>query len=89
MKSLVVLITVMLTACATPVPVKQTWPAAPTEIQQPCPPLKQLESSATMKDLLMTVIENYAAYYHCSSKTQSWQDWYREQQKIFEQVNKK
>jgi hypothetical protein len=42
-----------------------------------------------MKDLLMTVIENYAAYYHCSSKTQSWQDWYREQQKIFEQVNKK
>ena len=86
MKTLVLSITVMLTACATPVPVKQAWPLAPTEIQQPCAVLKQLENNATMKDLLMTVIENYAAYYHCSSKTQSWQDWYSQQKKIHESV---
>jgi hypothetical protein len=89
MKLSVVLVLFAITGCATPVPVAQKWPAAPTEIQQPCAALKQLEQGATMRDLMMTVIDNYAAYYHCSSKTQSWQDWYREQQKIFEQVNKK
>ena len=77
-----------LTGCTTPVPVKQTWPQAPSEIQEPCAPLKQLDSKATMRDLMMTVIDNYAAYYHCSSKTQTWQDWYRAQQKIFQEVNK-
>ena len=75
-----------LTACSTPTPVRPSWPAAPNEIQQPCAPLKQLESTATMRDLMMTVIDNYAAYYHCSSKTNTWQDWYKEHKKIFEEV---
>lgn len=86
MKYLSIATVCLLVGCSTTVPVTQKWPVAPTEIQQPCPPLKQLESGATMRDLLMTVIDNYAAYYHCSSKTMAWQDWYREQKKIFEET---
>ena len=81
---------VILTGCATPVPVRQTWPEAPQEIMERCPSLKQLDSDkGTMRDLLLTVIDNYAAYYHCSTKTQTWQDWYRAQKQIFEDANKK
>jgi hypothetical protein len=34
------------------------------------------------------VIENYALYYACASRTQGWQEWYQEQKKIQEQANK-
>lgn len=89
MKIILLALTVILVGCSTPVPVRQVWPEAPQEIMERCPPLKQLESDkGTMRDLLLTVIDNYAAYYHCSTKTQTWQDWYRAQKKIFEEINK-
>jgi len=87
-KQLVIFTAIALTlvGCATPVPVRPVWPDAPTEIQQQCLPLRQLETGATLKDLMMTVIENYAAYHHCASKTQTWQDWHREHKKIYEGI---
>lgn len=89
MKTLVLAAALVLVGCSTPVPVRQSWPEAPVEIMERCAPLKQLETDkGTMRDLLLTVIDNYAAYYHCSTKTQTWQDWYRAQKKIFEEANR-
>lgn len=86
---LVILASVILVGCATPVPVKQKWPEAPTVLQEPCVALKQLQPEQnTLRDLLMVMIENYAAYYACAGRTQGWQDWYREQKKVHQEANK-
>ena len=37
-------------------------------------------------ELLGTVVDNYGACHENAAKLQAWQEWYREQQKIFEQV---
>ena len=89
MKTVVVLLfTVMLAGCATPVPVKQTWPEVPKSLTEPCPDLKQLsKEQGTLRDLLLVVIENYATYYACASRTQGWQEWYEQQKKIFSEAN--
>jgi hypothetical protein len=83
-------ILLLLSGCASkPVPVKQVWPQVPSVLMEKCPPLKQIQNEkAGLKDLLMTVIENYAVYYKCSDRVQSWQDWHNQQQKIFEDINK-
>lgn len=89
MKTLATLVLIMLAGCSTVVPVKQTWPDAPPALMEPCPPLKTLGSEQrSLRELLMIVIENYAVYYQCSNRTQSWQDWYQQQRKIFEAANK-
>lgn len=89
MKWVALIITALLAGCSTPVPVKQRWPESPTVLMERCPPLKQMTAEQnTMRDLLMTVIENYAVYYSCSDRVTSWQDWYNQQKKIFEESNR-
>lgn len=90
MKRLTIILTgLFLTGCSTPVPVKQSWPVAPTVLMDKCPPLKQIQNDkAGLKELLLTVIDNYAVYYKCADRVHSWQDWYTQQQKIFQEVNK-
>jgi len=79
----------LLSGCSVLVPVKQKWPEAPASLQEKCPALKELGKDQTaLKDLLMVMIDNYAAYYVCAGRTQSWQEWYQEQKKIREQANK-
>ena len=90
MKSVVAVLALLLAGCATPVPVRQVWPQVPQPLMEPCPPLKQMQTDRPgLKDLLLTVIDNYAVYYRCADRAHTWQEWYREQQKIFEEVNKK
>lgn len=77
----------MLTACSTTVPVKQTWPDVPPELMKNCPDLAQLAPTETaITDLLRVVVRNYATYYECSARRDGWQDWYGEQKRIFESV---
>ena len=84
-----VLAAVALSGCSVLVPVKQKWPDAPASLQEKCPALKELGKDQTaLKDLLMVMIDNYAAYYVCAGRTQGWQEWYQEQKKIREQANK-
>lgn len=88
MKAVLILTAALLTGCATPVPVKQKWPDAPQALLEKCPQLKELsKDQGTLRDLLMVMIENYAAYYVCSGRTHGWQDWYQEQKKIQQQAN--
>ena len=43
-------------------------------------------SSLKISDILSTVTDNYATYYQVREQVLGWQQWYREQKKIFESV---
>ncbi len=43
-------------------------------------------TSLKISDILTTVTENYATYYQVREQVLGWQQWYREQKKIFESV---
>lgn len=89
MKPVLLALAVFLAGCSTPVPVKQKWPDAPTELLERCQALQKADpSKPAITDLLKTVVENYSLYYQCSLKVEGWNEWYLEQKKIFEQANK-
>lgn len=83
------LLTVTLAGCVTnpPAPVVPRFPEAPPVLLERCPQLKTInEERDSLRDFLKTVIENYALYYQCADKTHSWQDWYREVKKYYEEL---
>lgn len=85
MKLILIPLILVLSACTTAVPVTRAWPQPPgTQSQQPCPPLKHIPENSKLSDVAKTVSSNYSEYYQCSIKLQAWQDWYREQQKLYE-----
>jgi hypothetical protein len=43
-------------------------------------------SAVKASELLDTVVQNYGTYYEVVEKLKGWQDWYKEQKKIFESV---
>jgi len=74
-----------LPGCSTTAPVKIKWPAVPQELQQPAVNLKQLdENQKTLADLLQNANSNYAEYYLLKEKYETWQQWYNQQQKIYQ-----
>jgi hypothetical protein len=80
----ILLATLLLTGCATVVPVTQTWPDAPGQLaMEPCPALQKLPNSPQLSDVAKVIASNYTQYYECAVKLEAWQDWYRQQQIIF------
>lgn len=76
---------VIMSGCSTVVPVKQEFPVAPTVLLERCPDLLQIDDGKnTLREMLKVVIQNYSLYYQCAEKTHGWQDWYREQKKIYD-----
>jgi hypothetical protein len=45
-------------------------------------------SGVKASDLLDTVVENYGKYNEIREKLVAWQEWYKQQKRIFEEVNK-
>ena len=89
MKLFAVAAVLALTACSTPVPVKQQFPVAPAALLERCPDLLTIDDGKnSMRDMLKVVIQNYALYYQCAERTYGWQDWYGQQKKIHESANK-
>lgn len=76
----------MLTGCATSVPVKMSFPEAPTVLMEKCPELKALSEDAKLSDVAKTVAINYTTYYECALKVESWIGWYQAQKVIYESV---
>jgi hypothetical protein len=77
----------LLAGCSTTVPVAMKFPSVPAELNIPCPELEQ--TPAETKQLSRTleiVVRNYGKYHECKTKTDAWQEWYRDQKKIFESV---
>ena len=87
MKVLVIILAMVLSACTTKVPIIQRFPEAPGTIAQtPCPPLQRLDANAQLSDVAKTVSDNYAEYYICSSRVDTWQEWYQKQKAIYEGI---
>lgn len=81
------LILVLLTGCATSVPVTTKFPDAPVEMMKTCPDLKAIDPAVTkLSEVLTTVVDNYGQYYDCKANTDDWIEWYNTQKKIFNGV---
>ena len=53
----------------------------------PAPNLKELTSNnVNLSDLLDNANENYGNYYELKERYLAWQEWYKTQRKIFEEV---
>ena len=80
---------ILLAGCATPVPVKQKFPEAPTMLMEKCPPLEKIEGDTIMfSEFLKVVTRNYTKYHGCAKMIEAWQLWYTEQKKISDDLNK-
>jgi len=82
------LVTVVLSACAAPTPVRQTFPQAVPELMEPCDRLRTIvvKDDVAITELLRTVTENYQNYHICSERVAAWQEWYRSQRQINESI---
>jgi starvation-inducible outer membrane lipoprotein len=85
MKLLIIALALVLSGCATTVPVVAKFPQAPgTLVQEPCVELKKLNDDAKLSDVAKTIVVNYTEYYTCAVKLEAWQRWYLEQKAIYE-----
>lgn len=86
MKYTVLLLPFLLTGCFKSIPVKMSFPDAPTEMKVSCPNLKEVKENAEMSDILETVTMNYGTYYECKNKVDAWIEWHKQQKQISDNV---
>ena len=84
----VVLIACMLlTGCSTTVvPVTMKFPDAPPSLMTPAQNLSKLP--AELSDFVKTTNENSKLYYELKIKYEAWQEWYKEQKSIADELKK-
>lgn len=88
MKSLTLIMALLLAGCTT-VPVKQTFPAVPDILKEPCENLSVIPADTTsIVDFTKVVVSNYELYFKCQNKNNGWREWYDTQKRIFEKANK-
>ena len=82
----VIVLSLLLTGCIT-VPVDREFPKIPPSLQTGCPTLGEVPTNTTkLSEVLVVVTNNYALYQECQVKINTWQSWYKEQQRIFNSV---
>lgn len=87
MKYLILFFALLVSSCSTTVPVVAKFPSAPAVLMEKCPTLKIIDHDTTVfSELTKTVTENYTTYYECSTKLESWVEWFNAQKKIFESI---
>lgn len=83
----VLILSLLLAGCSTPVPVKQKFPDVPKELLVQCQDLNLVpENETKLSGVISVVSSNYALYHECSARTDSWIEWYKKQKKIYESV---
>lgn len=82
----IVILTLFLTGCSTVVPVTQPFPLAPAELLQPCEPLTQAAGNSSVSEFAKTIVYNYSKYHKCAATVDGWQEWYRAQKQLFEEL---
>jgi hypothetical protein len=88
-KKIPILLSFVLASCSTVVPVERHFPDVPQTLLEKCSELKTIQGDkVSIADMLKVVVGNYTLYYECSTKVEGWQDWYKEQKQIFDEVNK-
>jgi len=87
MRQLLLISVLLLTGCATAIPVKMSFPQLPEALAKPCDRLLPLDpSKKQLTDLLENTVDNYAKAKECYAKNQAWQEWYATQKQIYEDV---
>jgi hypothetical protein len=87
-KILLVTSLLLVSGCETLLPVKVTFPVAPSILMEDCDPLEKAKDDAQLSDLLITVTNNYTKYHECAEKKKELSKWYTEQKAIFDKVGK-
>jgi hypothetical protein len=77
------LILLLLSGCSTVVPVTAKFPEAPKVLLEPCEDLEKLKEDAKLSEVAKTVVLNYTKYNTCAIKNESWIEWYKKQQQLF------
>lgn len=86
-KLLLVCAVVMLTGCATSVPVKMKFPEVPKELLETCQDLSTVDpTSKKLSDVVSSVTDNYEKYYDCKATVDDWITWYNGQKQIWESI---
>jgi len=86
-KIIVLALGIVLAGCSTTVPVKRTFPAVPETLLKECGTLNTINKpEVKLSELMDTVAKNYGKYHECAAVTEAWQDWYREQKKVFDEI---
>ena len=87
MRNLLLAGLLLLTGCATSVPVTMSFPQRPEALEKPCDRMEPLAANKKeLSDLLENTTDNYAKAKECNAKVTAWQEWYETQKKIFEEV---
>jgi hypothetical protein len=86
MKSLIILV-LLLSGCATSVPIIPKFPTAPDELLEKCKSLNTTDTDTVLlSELTKTIVNNYTLYRECSAKYDGWIGWYELHKKIFEDI---
>ena len=87
MRNLLLAGLLLLTGCATSVPVTMGFPQLPEALEKPCDRMEPLAADKKeLSDLLENTTDNYAKAKECNAKVTAWQEWYETQKKIHENI---
>ena len=87
MKKSIVALVILLTGCATTVPVTMKFPQRPETLSQSCTDLKTIpEDTDKISEVSDVVVDNYAQYRECKIKVDGWLEWYENKRKFFDSI---
>jgi hypothetical protein len=89
MKKLILITAIVLSACATPVAVKQKFPEMPAELLKSCKELETIKTqTVSLSEFMKIVAKNYSYNHECAAQVEAIKVWYKDQKKIFDEANK-
>ena len=86
---LILILSVLLAGCSTTaVPVVMKFPDASPSLMTPAADLNKLptDKKIELADIIKTTNENAKLYYELKIKYEAWQEWYKEQKSIADQL---
>jgi hypothetical protein len=87
----IILLSLLLAGCSTTVvPVTMKFPDAAPSLMTPAPDLNKLptDKKVELSDIIKTTNENSRLYYELKIKYEAWQEWYKEQKSIADELKK-
>lgn len=88
---LILICSLLLAGCSTTVvPVTMKFPDAAPSLMTPAKDLNKLptDKKIEMADIIKTTNENAQLYYELKIKYEAWQEWYKEQKSIADELKK-
>jgi hypothetical protein len=86
MKYATIILALMLSACATNVPITANFPEVPDRLKVTCPELQKLPEETKLSEVDKTIVKNYTTYYECAVKVDGWIEWYETQKHIWNEI---